>query len=83
MRSIGQVMADGRELRDLALRLARQHDQESHGGNVCRLERANLTAYVAHSLGLGPGDMLLATTLLADYEEHCPGKDCPHDEGRG
>jgi tRNA U34 2-thiouridine synthase MnmA/TrmU len=83
MRSIGQVMADGRELRDLALRLAKQHDQESHGGNVCRLERANLTAYVAHSLGLRPGDMLLATTLLADYEEHCPGKDCPHDEGRG
>jgi hypothetical protein len=82
MRSIRQVTADGRELSALARRLARQHDQENHGGNVCRLERVNLTAYVAHSLGLGPDDMLLATTLLADYEEQCHGKDRPHDEGR-
>ncbi len=56
------------ELRAQVLKTIGAHESAEHGGEVCKLERVNLVAFICHSLQLTPEDFDAIKFALASYD---------------
>lgn len=66
------------ELRAQVLRTIDAHEKEAHGGEVCKLERVNLVAFICHSLLLEASDFPAIAHALSTYDER---HDAQKEEG--
>lgn len=51
-----------------------EHETEDHGGEMCYVNRMSAVAFLAHRLGIKPGNASASsfTLLLDDYQQNCP-----------
>jgi hypothetical protein len=71
MRNRDELIPLMRDLADQITAIVRSHEVEVHDGQPCWLERANVLAYIGHTLGMSADRLHTVGRLMFDYDVHC------------